>query len=89
MFWRRSGCRSTRAPNSASIYDDADVCAEVTNVEVSNPGNSFVGLLFWYVDDKNFYSLEIDADGYASIWRRQNGQNSPRKNPTMTGDRPR
>lgn len=62
------------APNTASIYDDVDVCAEVTNVEVSNPGNSFVGLVFWYEDDKNFYTLEIDADGYASIWRRQNGR---------------
>jgi hypothetical protein len=62
------------APNTASIYDDVDVCAEVTSVEVSNPGNSFVGLVFWYEDDKNFYTLEIDADGYASIWRRQNGR---------------
>ena len=62
------------APNSASIYDDADICAEVTPVEVSNPGNSFIGLMFWYEDDKNFYTLEIDADGYASVWRRQNGR---------------
>ena len=62
------------APNSAAVYDDIDLCAEVTNVEVSDPGNSFVGLVFWYSDDKNFYTLEIDADGYASIWRRQNGR---------------
>ncbi len=62
------------APNSAAVYDDADICAEVTSVEVANPGNSFVGLVFWYIDDKNFYTLEIDADGYASIWRRQNGR---------------
>lgn len=62
------------APNSAAVYDDVDVCAEVTSVEVANPGNSFVGLVFWYADDKNFYTLEIDADGYASIWRRQNGR---------------
>ena len=62
------------APNSAAVYDDVDLCATVTNVEVSNPGNSFVGLMFWYLDSKNFYTLEVDADGYASIWRRQNGR---------------
>lgn len=62
------------APNTAGIYEDMDLCSQVTTVDPVDAGNSFVGLVFWYVDDSNYYSLEIDGDGYASIWRRQNGR---------------
>lgn len=62
------------APNTASIYEDVDVCAKAKTVDPVDAGNSFVGIIYWYVDDDNYYSFEIDGDGYASVWRRQNGR---------------
>jgi hypothetical protein len=62
------------APNTSAIYDDVDLCVNVTSVESIDANNSFAGVVFWYIDDSNYYTLEIDADGYASVWRRQKGR---------------
>lgn len=61
-------------PNTASVYDDIDMCVDVTTVEAVDPKTNFVGLVFWYADDKNFYTVETDASGNASIWRKQRGK---------------
>jgi len=58
-------------PNTAGLYDDIDMCVDVTTVEAVDPTTNYVGLVFWYTDDKNFYTVEIDAGGDASIWRKQ------------------
>ena len=65
---------SVWVPNATSVYDDIDMCADVTTVEAVDPKNNFVGLVFWYVDDKNFYAAEFDANKSASIWRKQRGK---------------
>lgn len=62
------------APNTASLYDDVDLCATVTTIEAVDPEVSFAGLVFWYLDDDNFYTVQIDANGFASMWRRQRGR---------------
>ena len=58
-------------PSTASLYDDIDMCVQVTAIAAIDPNNGFVGLIFWYVDDATFYSFEYDATGRASVWRRQ------------------
>jgi hypothetical protein len=58
-------------PNTAGLYDDIDLCADVTTVHAIDPTTNYVGLVFWYADDKNFYTVETDASGEASIWRKQ------------------
>ncbi|HZP19935.1 MAG TPA: family 16 glycoside hydrolase [Bauldia sp.] len=61
-------------PNTAGFYDDIDMCVDVTTVEAADPKTNFAGLVFWYSDDKNFYSFEFDASGNASVWRMQRGK---------------
>ena len=61
-------------PNTASLYDDVDVCADFTSVAAVDADHSYAGLIFWYVDDDNFYAFEYAANGNASAWRRQRGR---------------
>jgi hypothetical protein len=61
-------------PSTASVYDDIDMCADVTTVAAIDPSTNYVGLVFWYQDDDNFYTVEISAAGTASMWRKQRGK---------------
>jgi hypothetical protein len=58
----------------AARFSEVDYCATITPVETIDPAESFVGLMFWYQDDDNFYALEIDAEGHASVWERLAGE---------------
>lgn len=60
--------------NQASLYDDIDMCVEMTTVEGVEPEDAKAGLVFWYVDDNNFYVFEYAPNGKASVWRRQRGR---------------
>jgi hypothetical protein len=60
-------------PNDRASYTDVDVCVNATIVQSITPEESFVGLMFWFKDDDNFYAFEIDTAGHAAIWRRVNG----------------
>lgn len=64
-FWRT---------NQASLYDDIDMCVAMTTVEGVDPEDTKAGLVFWYVDDNNFYVFEYAPNGKASVWRRQRGR---------------
>jgi hypothetical protein len=61
-------------PNTASVYDDIDMCAQTTSIAAIDPSNGFAGLVFWYIDDSNFYTFEYDATGSAAVFRRQRGK---------------
>jgi hypothetical protein len=60
--------------NQVSLFDDIDMCVEMTTVEGVEPDDAKAGLVFWYVDDNNFYVLEYAPNGRASAWRRQRGR---------------
>jgi len=60
--------------NQASLYDDVDMCVAITTVEGVEPEESKAGLVFWYVDENNFYVFEYAPNGKASVWRRQRGR---------------
>jgi hypothetical protein len=65
VFWRN---------NSASIYDDIDMCVTMTTIAEVEPDGAEAGLVFWYVDENNFYAFELAPNGKASVWRRQRGR---------------
>ena len=60
--------------NQASLYDDIDMCVAMTTILGVEPDNTEAGLLFWYIDENNFYALEQAPNGKASVWRRQRGK---------------
>ena len=60
-------------PNTANLYDDIDLCVNMTTVTGVDPEEAKAGLLFWYVDINNFYVFELAPNGKASAWRRQRG----------------
>jgi hypothetical protein len=61
-------------PNTAGLYDDIDMCVDVTTIQSVEADGSFGGVIFWYVDDQNFYAFDIDATGSAAVFRRQRGR---------------
>lgn len=61
-------------PNTANLYDDVDLCVNMTTVTGVDPEEAKAGLLFWYVDVNNFYVFELAPNGKASVWRRQRGR---------------
>lgn len=60
--------------NNAGVYDDADMCVNITTVKGIAPDESKAGPIFWYEDVNNFYVFEIAPNGKASVWRRQRGK---------------
>jgi hypothetical protein len=60
--------------NQASLYDDVDMCVSLTTIEGVDPEDANAGLIFWYVDENNFYVFEYSPNGKASVWRRQRGR---------------
>src|SRR5579871_7026080 len=61
-------------PNDHASYTDADICVTATIAKSVTADQGFVGLIFWYVDDDNFYAFEVDAAGHASIWQQTKGE---------------
>lgn len=59
--------------NQATLYDDIDMCVAMTTIEGVEPEDTKAGLVFWYVDENNFYVFEYAPNGKASVWRRQRG----------------
>jgi hypothetical protein len=61
-------------PNTASLYDDVDMCVTVTTVKAVDSADAVAGLIFWYAGVNDFYVFEIAPNGKASVWRRQRGR---------------
>src|SRR5262245_6571890 len=61
-------------PNTANLYDDVDLCVNMTTGLGIDLEEAKAGLLFWYVDVNNFYVFELAPNGKASVWRRQRGR---------------
>lgn len=65
VFWKT---------NQANLYDNIDMCVAMTTILGVEPDNANAGLVFWYVDENNFYVFELAPNGKASVWRRQRGR---------------
>jgi regulation of enolase protein 1 (concanavalin A-like superfamily) len=64
---------NTATINNASLYDDVDMCVEMT-VPPPVKKNNCGGVIFWAADYDNYYSLQVSTDGQAAVWRRQKGK---------------
>jgi hypothetical protein len=64
---------NTATINTASLYDDVDVCVEMTALEPINKGTCG-SIILWAIDYDNYYSFQVSTDGEASFWRRQRGR---------------
>jgi regulation of enolase protein 1 (concanavalin A-like superfamily) len=64
---------NTSTINTASLYDDVDICVEMTVPPPVQQGNCG-SIIFWAVDYDNYYSLQVSTDGQAAVWRRQKGK---------------
>jgi hypothetical protein len=60
--------------NNAGVYDDIDMCVNMTTVAGIDPTEAKAGPIFWYTDINNFYVFELAPNGKASVWRRQRGK---------------
>lgn len=60
--------------NNAGLYDDVDMCVNMTTVAGVDPTEAKAGPIFWYTDVNNFYVFELAPNGKASVWRRQRGK---------------
>lgn len=57
-----------------SLFEDADMCVDVTMPEANKPQYTAGGIVFWAQDYGNYYGLFIDAAGAAAVIRLQNGK---------------
>ena len=64
---------NTSTLNTASLYDDVNICAEMTVPPPVSAGNCG-GIVFWATDFDNYYTFQISTDGTAVVWRRQKGK---------------
>jgi hypothetical protein len=61
---------NTTAINNTSLYDDVDICVEMS-AEAPVQEGSCGSIVFWAIDYDNYYSFQVSTDGQASFWRRQ------------------
>ena len=73
-------------PNTAAKYGDVDMCVDVSHVQADEPGNAYAGLIFWYVDDDNYYAAEVNAAAEVSVWREQRGKLLQQIEPTKVAN---
>ncbi|MGE0055329.1 MAG: hypothetical protein AB7S74_14070 [Hyphomicrobium sp.] len=63
------------ASNAAFLFDNVDICyTSILTEQTSDPTNSFSGLMFWFVDNENFFALYTASNGYFKVARRIAGQ---------------
>ncbi len=61
---------NTTAINNTSLYDDVDICVEMS-AEAPVQEGSCGSIVFWAIDYDNYYSFQVSTEGQASFWRRQ------------------
>jgi hypothetical protein len=61
--------------NQTSLYDDYELCAEITMSDFNETSNSYAGLTFWANDGLNRYTFGFSArDGTYVVSRLQKGK---------------
>jgi hypothetical protein len=60
--------------NFSTRNDGANVCIDMTIAEAAKIPNSPIGLVFWWQDWDNYYSMFVWADGWIEVRRIVNGK---------------
>ncbi len=60
--------------NFSTRNEGANVCIDMTIADASNIANSPIGLVFWWQDWDNYYSMFVWADGWVEVRRIVNGK---------------
>ena len=60
--------------NSGFAFLDADICLTVTLIETTDPAKSDAGLMFWIMDNDNFFVFRIASNGKYQVIRQVGGQ---------------
>lgn len=60
--------------NFSTRNEGANVCIDMTIADASNIANSPIGLVFWWQDWDNYYSMFVWADGWIEVRRIVNGK---------------
>lgn len=56
------------------IYQDVDICADVSVIAGSNLPSIYAGLAFWATDTDNLYTFQITPGGQAGVYRLNDGK---------------
>ena len=51
-----------------------DFVLDVDATQVDGPNDNSYGVIFRYVDDRNFYRLDISGDGYFAVFKYKDGK---------------
>ncbi len=51
-----------------------DFVLDVDAIQVAGPNDNSYGVIFRYVDDRNFYRLDISGDGYFAVFKYKDGK---------------
>ncbi|MBL8161541.1 MAG: serine/threonine protein kinase [Anaerolineae bacterium] len=70
---RSAGTAVTSLFNVAYSYDDATVMLDAT-LEADSPSSSGYGIVFRYVDERNYHVFAVDGMGRYSIWELRDAQ---------------
>lgn len=60
--------------NFSTLNEGANICVDMTIVEADKIPNSPIGLVFWWKDWDNYYSMFIWADGWVEVREMANGK---------------
>ncbi len=64
----------TSVVNFNTLNKGGNVCVDMTIADATKIANSPIGLIFWWKDWDNYYSLFIWADGWIEVRRKVNGE---------------
>lgn len=57
---------------NGTLFENADMCVDLTMPEIGNPDETIGGVVFWGDDYSNYYGLFVSGHGTAAILRYQN-----------------
>jgi len=75
ITWNLAPNQNLTAFNQTSLYNDFELCVDLTVDERPETSGVYLGVAFWGFDSKNNYTVDIfPADGGVAVYRAQNGK---------------
>jgi hypothetical protein len=75
MIFKEPAGKADSFTNTGFLVGDGDICFDVSPLSpISDLAGAYAAVIFWQVDWKNYYELDIGPNGQAAIFRFQNGK---------------